>query len=88
MWAFAFVKGGPLSAQERAEAGRARSVGRGRGVQWRGDLGVFLPCSQNSEMSGDSELKPDFAGCCEAIFIQVGGWNMFYLTVCNLICNI
>ena len=45
-------------------------------------------CRQNSKAFGNSKLKSDLTGCYKAIFIQVGGYNMFYLIVYNLICNI
>lgn len=55
---------------------------------WGLTNGLALLCSQHPRANRNSQLQPDFAGCHEAIFIQVGECNMFYLTVCNLICNI
>ena len=55
----------------------------GEGVE----LGTFSLCSQNSKAFGNSKLKPDLTGCYETISIQVGGYNMFYLTVYDLIYN-
>ena len=45
-------------------------------------------CRQNSKAFGNSKLKSDLTGCYKAIFIQVGGYDMFYLIVYNLIYNI
>lgn len=56
----------------------------GEGVE----LSAFSLCIQNSKAFGNSKLKSDLVGCYETIFIQVGGYNMFYLTVYNLICSI
>lgn len=63
-----------------AAGGRCRALGIGSGLS--------ALCRQHPRTIRNSPVKPGFAGCREAMFIQVGGCNMFYLTVCNLICNI
>ena len=45
-------------------------------------------CRQNSKAFGNSKLKSGLTGCYKAIFIQVGGYNMFYLIAYNLTYNI
>ena len=55
----------------------------GEGVE----LGAFSLCSRNSKAFGNSELKPNLISCYEATLIQVGGYNMFCLTVYDLICD-
>lgn len=54
-------------------------------MRWWGlELGAFSLSRQNSKVFGNSKLKHDLTGCYKAIFIQVEGYNMFYLTVHNL----
>lgn len=40
-----------------------------------------VPVEPDCKVIGNAEVKPDFAGRHEAMFIRVGGCNVFYVSL-------